>query len=122
MDREWRTGWRPDYSAQPLSEYLIMIRSPDDPKRSGRPKGGRKDKTPHHTFKKMLNRDIGRAITALLADGKPRTLNGISVELWDQNASVTGGTKVETVLWDLVQNMELEFTLESPVLFRRRQR
>lgn len=99
-----------------------MVRSPDDPDRRPRPVGGQEDKTPHLTFRKMQPHDVVDVIMELLDDGKPRTLNAISVSIWDKTADITSGTIVEEMLWRLVEDRRIEFTMEAPVLFRRRRK
>jgi hypothetical protein len=116
--RTWVTGDRPCYECDPMTQYTIMIMGPDDPDRRPRPVGGQEDKTPHRTIAKMTESQIAKAIVNHMADGEARTLNRLSVELWDKQGSITGGTKVEEVLWQLVLDKTLEFTMEAPVLFR----
>jgi hypothetical protein len=101
-----------------MTRYTIMIRGPDDPERRPRPVGGQEDKQPHYTIAKMSDSQIAKLIVNHLSDGVPRTLHRLSVELWDKSSSITGGTKVEDVLWQLVLDRTLEFTREAPVLFR----
>ncbi len=85
--------------------FWLMVRSSEDPERSPRSKakGGRKDKTPHLTIKK---RDVDRIALEirehLIANKYPRTLNRISIELWDLSANITANTKVIEALERLV--------------------
>jgi hypothetical protein len=104
--------------------YTVIMRAEDDPERTPRPKkgGGRKDKTPHNTVKKMDAGQIRIALLQHMQDGKPRTFHRIGVELWDMSSATLFQSKVETELWQLVVEGELEFTMEAPVLFRRRER
>lgn len=98
--------------------YVHLIRSPDDPKRSSRPKGGRVDRAPHLTLARTSSEDWEAQILALLKDGTPRTFNEIGVELLDKTADVLACTPVDDALWGLVARGELEHTLDAPVLFR----
>jgi len=115
---DWYTKCRPDYSKDPMSQYTIMIRAPDDPERRPRPVGGQEDKFPHYTIAKMTEQQIAKALLGLLSDGAARTLQRMGVEIWDKDSSIVGGTKVEDVLWRLVLDGYLAFTREAPVLFR----
>lgn len=115
---DWFTKMRPDYSAHPMAKYIIMIKGPDDPARRPRPVGGQEDRFPHHTLNKMTESQIAKALIDLLSDGVARTLNRMGVELWDKEGSIVGGTKVEEVLWTLVESGTLAFTKKTPILFR----
>lgn len=115
----WFTRCRPDYDADPMSKYTIMIMAPEDPERRPRPPGGQEDRAPHLTFAKMNVAELRRAIWEHLADWEPRTLNRIGVELWDKTGSIIGGTNVEVALWDLVLAGRVEFTTVAPIYFRR---
>ena len=85
-------------------QYDLMIRSKEDPDRSERPKGGRKDKAPHRTWKKKSVADVKDKILAhMRSDHYPRTLNRISVELWDQNAVITSNAPPCDALRELVE-------------------
>lgn len=117
-ERTWVTGDRPIIEG--TLRYVICIRSPDDPERRPRPEGGQEDKAPHLTIKKWGIQKISGAIMGLLKDGKARTFNGIGIELWDKSANILSETKVEEAIWQLVEHKRLEFTMEAPVLFRRR--
>lgn len=113
----WHRHCRPNYAADPMSQYTIMIRGENDPKRRqrGREAG---DVTPHRTLAKGNVEDFERAIVALLSDGRERTFNAISVDLLDKPADVTGGTKFEDAVWNCVLRGEIEFTTVAPILFR----
>jgi hypothetical protein len=56
------------------------------------------------------------AIWALLEDGKPRTMNAITVALGSQDARLTPLYALE----QLVRERAVEHTTEVPILFRRR--
>lgn len=116
--REWLTGVRPSYE-EPLAQFTIMIRGDDDPARRqrGREAG---DVAPHRAIAKASTESFERMIAALMADGRERTFNAISIELLDKPADVTAGTRVEEALWNCVLRGEIEFTSVAPILFRRR--
>lgn len=109
-------GERPDLSG--TARYVICIRSPKDPKRKPRPKGGQADRTPHNTIGTWDIDDIADTIMDLLGDGKARTLNAIGIELWDKTADILSETKVEEALWQLVEAEFLWFTPRAPVFFK----
>jgi len=115
-----------EWTCQPVgkdgvAQYLHLVWGEGDPERKPRPKGGQKDRTPHHTFNKMSDEDLQTAIVEHLRDDIPRTFNRICVELWDKNASILFKTKADQALWDLVEEGILEHTFEVPVLFRLRE-
>lgn len=116
---EWWTHCRPDYDAHPMAKYTIMIRAPDDPERLPRPPGGQADRFPHHTIAGMEVKTIKRILLKHLDDGVARTLNRMGVELWDKTGDTTGGSKIETALWELCVEGQLAFTSHSPILFKR---
>ena len=115
-DREYARGVRVDRAG--LARYLHLIRDPDDPERSPRPIGGRADRSPHRTLGELSAEDCGNEILALLADGRPRTFNAIGVELLDHTADTLAGSPYDLALWRLVDERQLEQTLDAPVLFR----
>jgi hypothetical protein len=110
------TGALPDRSG--IQAYLVVEMAEDDPERKPRPVGGQKDKTPHRTIAKMDAGQVRIVLLQHMADGVARTMNRIGIELWDKPSSVLFQSKVETELWQLVEEGELEFTMEAPVLFR----
>jgi hypothetical protein len=112
----WVTGWRPCTSG--IAQYTIMIRSPDDPERSPRPRGGRTDKAPHRALEKTRSDHWKPDLLAALRDHGPVTFNAISVILLDQTADITGGTPLEEALWQLACAKKVAFTLSAPVLFK----
>lgn len=113
---EWFTKCRPVVTE--TNKYTIMIRHPNDPERRPRPVGGQEDKTPHLTFRRMTEAQVARALLRHLADGVPRTLNRIGVELWDKTGDIVGGTIVEDVLWTLCEDGSVAFTMKAPILFK----
>jgi hypothetical protein len=67
----------------------------------------------------MDRKAIRRAILKNLGYKQAKTLNRIGIELWDKPASILFGGQVEDIVWELVAEGILEFTMEAPVLFRR---
>ena len=101
--------------------YLHLVRAPDDPERSPRPRGGQPDRAPHRTLAKRKAADWEPVLLEALADGQARTFNRIGVELFDLTADVLCTTPVDEALWNLVHRGLLEHTLQIPILFRLRQ-
>jgi len=101
-----------------MARYLHIIRAGDDPERSPRPIGGRKDRAPHRTLAETPIATCEAQILGLLADGDARTFNRIGVELLDHTADTLMGSPYDAALWNLVDRGELEHTLDHPVLFR----
>ena len=112
----WVTGWRPCTSG--AAQYTIMIRSTDDPERSPRPRGGRKDKAPHRALEKTRSDHWKPDLLSALSEHGPCTFNAISVILLDQTADITGGTPFEEALWQLACERTVAFTLTAPILFK----
>lgn len=101
-----------------VSRYVHLIRAPDDPVRSPRPKGGQADRFPHRTLGEIPVERCADMILALLADGAPRTFNAICIELFDKTADIALGSPFDRALWRLVAAGRLEHTLTAPILFR----
>jgi hypothetical protein len=101
-----------------IAQYLHIIRAVDDPERSPRPLGGRKDRAPHRTLAETPIPTCEAQILGLLGDGVPRTFNRIGVELLDHTADTLMGSPYDNALWNLVDRAELEHTLDAPILFR----
>ena len=101
-----------------IAQYLHIIRAGDDPERSPRPLGGRKDRAPHRTLAETPISTCEAQILGLLGDGVPRTFNRIGVELLDHTADTLMGSPYDDALWNLVDRAELEHTLDTPILFR----
>ena len=112
----WATGWRPCTSGR--AQYTIMIRSPLDPERSPRPRGGRKDKAPHRALEKTRSDHWKSDLLSALGEHGPCTFNAISVLLLDQTADITSGTPIEEALWQLACERRVAFTLTAPILFK----
>jgi hypothetical protein len=125
----WLTGnWWASDGEPPWMGYTHIIRSALDPQRSPRSKEGAearwaesmsftKGKGPKVAQKKAQYR---RQIKKLMADGRPRTLNAIGVELWDKTADILFQGPVDQVLWSLVESEELEHTMQAPIFFRKK--
>jgi len=106
--------------------FTHMIRAPADPERQSREQrrarlGGtvaasgevmrsRKTRTPEQALVE---------VKALLGDGKPRTLNAIGVELWDQTADMVDD-RIWWAIVDAVAAGEVEHTVRAPILIRLR--
>jgi len=101
-----------------MAQYLHIIRAADDPERSPRPKGGRKDRFPHRTLAETPIPTCEAQILGLLADGQVRTFNRIGIELLDHTADTLMNSPYDVALWILVERGALEHTLDYPVLFR----
>jgi len=113
---EWVTGVVPDRRG--TAQYVIMIRSPEDPERRPRPAGGQKDRAPHRTLAKTTAASWRPHILALLEREGPMTFNAVSVLLIDKTADITGGTRLEEAMWSLVRDRQVAFTLKAPILFK----
>jgi len=102
-----------------MSQFIIMIRAPEDPDRVRRThaEAPDADRTPHKTIKGWSVDRIKKTLLDHLSDGRPRTLHAISVQLWRMSASTTGGSKVEEALWQLVEEYEVGYTLSAPIRF-----
>lgn len=111
---EW---WTHPPARHGMYKYVVMVRGPHDPSRRPRPKGGVKDKAPHQTLKKTLPADWAERIAAHIADGLPRTMNAISVEMLDLTADIVHGN-FEDGLWLLVADGRAEYTAQAPIYFR----
>jgi hypothetical protein len=114
--REFVRGLRVDRSG--VARYLHLIRDPNDPKRSPRPKGGLADRAPHRTLATLSLDDCAAEILGLLSDSRARTFNAIAVELRDHTADTFHRSPFERALWRLAEAGQLEHTLDVPVLFR----
>ena len=101
-----------------IARYVHLIRGPSDPERSPRPVGGRDDRAPHLTLATVTVADCRAQILALLGDGLARTFNAIGVELLDHTADTLSGSPYDCALWQLVEDDELEHTLDAPIAFR----
>lgn len=112
---DWITGALPDRSG--MSAYVVLIRSPDDPKRAPRQKGS--DKAPHLTLRKQPVTKWRDAIAALLDDGRARTFNAICLELSGLTADICFDEVPEHALWSLVSDSRLTYSTTAPILFRK---
>lgn len=118
LDQVWVTGLSVRRDDRAI--YTHLIRSPSDPERSPRPKGGHKDRAPHRTLAKRPAAEIEELLLSGLEDGEPRTFNRLGVEIFDLTADVLFTTPGNTILWQLVAQGKIEHTLEAPILFRYR--
>jgi hypothetical protein len=109
-------GVRVDRSG--AAQYTHLIRAAGDPERSPRPFGGREDRSPHLTLATVEVTICREQILSLLSDGRARTFNAIGVELLDHTADTLLGSPYDVALWQLVDEDQLEHTLDAPVLFR----
>jgi hypothetical protein len=109
-------GVRVDRSG--AAQYTHLIRGAVDPERSPRPVGGREDRSPHLTLSTIEVTVCREQILTLLSDGCARTFNAIGVELLDHTADTLLGSPYDVALWQLVDEDQLEHTLEAPILFR----
>ncbi len=114
-----------------VSKYLIIVRGETDPERQGnkcpKHRGWNTDEAALKTRQARGASKTGKltaeaamaAVVELLADGQPRTFNRICVELYDRTADVLCGGPVEAAMWDLAAEHRIEFTMMSPVLWRK---
>jgi hypothetical protein len=115
---EYHTGL-PDRSG--MARYTVLIRAPWDPPR--RPREVRQAAMGHEaaavewrTWRKASAEQWCERIVAHLADGEPRTLNRIAVELVDATADVVGAT-AQAGLWLAVERGLAWWTACAPVHF-----
>lgn len=110
----------------PSNGFTHMIRAPADPERqsreqrrarlggtaaaSGEVMASRKTRTPEQALAE---------VKVLLGDEKPRTLNAIGVELWDQTADMVDD-RIWWAIVDAVAAGEMEHTVRAPILIRMR--
>lgn len=121
MDAEtwsYHTGL-PDRSG--LAQYTVLIRAPGDPERRSRETrqaamGHEGAAVEWRTWRKASAEEWRARIVAHLADGIPRTLNRIAVELVDATADVVGDT-AEAGLWLAVERGEVWWTSTAPIHF-----
>jgi hypothetical protein len=121
----WHTNVMPDFRKHPGMLYTTMIRGPHDPERREQARSiARKTGAPVKKplgWRKLLKlppEASMRDIVVLLGDGKRRTFNAISVELWDKTADITTGKPPEEGLWMGTLNGYIEFSNRAPIQFR----
>lgn len=127
MATEWHTGPYPQGVRAEIDhgryQYTHMIRAPEDPERLSREERRRIHGpgvvTKWQKLHKRPVEEFREEILAHMADGKQRTFNRISVELYDYTADVAGPAITKAV-FDLVEERELEHTMDAPVYFRKR--
>jgi hypothetical protein len=118
-------GWDPGAEKQIRNGFTHMMWAPDDPERSSRESRLAKLGHLEATTKVMRDRKLrtpaqGLAeVLALLADGRPRTLNRIGLELWDQTADIVD-RKIWHAMVDAVIAGQLEHSMLAPILIRLR--
>jgi hypothetical protein len=120
----WSTGVVPDRSG--LAAYVIIIRSPNDPDRLSREHRPAEERGAVSTrriteMRKRKNADppaIQATLLALLREHGEQTFNALAVRGWRCTADILFGGVHEEVLWELVAEGAVEFTLTAPVLFR----
>jgi len=120
-ERDPGMWWRRPPDRRGIAAYTVMIRAPGDPERAPRPAKMADD--PGHAKRwKNINKvtpdEWRRQIAKLLSDGRSRTFNEIAVTLAGTTADIAGGKNLEAGLWLAVERQEIEFTRESPVIFR----
>src|SRR5438105_875925 len=100
LRRRWSSSGAGVSTAGDWRATPTLLRAPGDPARSERPEGGRHDRAPHRTLKRMITvEQASEQIRALLADGIARTFNRIGVELLDQTADMLLGSPYDAALW-----------------------
>lgn len=115
---EWETRAIPDRSGD--YAFVEMVRADDDPERLPREQAGEDNALRwKRTFKKSKPADWGPRVLELLADGTPRTMHRIGVELVDLDGSIVAGSPLGEAVWALVEAGALEFTMVAPIFFRR---
>ncbi len=101
-----------------MTRFTAAIQGPDDPERSDRSE--RKGKTTAwKEVRKLPVEGFVTKVRALLADGKPRTLNHIAIVLLDEDGSMHLQGPLHKALWKLVADCELEFNDVAPIYFRK---
>ena len=121
MTDQWLTGYAPE---EWRDGYTHLIRAPGDPdevapRGHGRARQRRWGESPHRAVATMDADAVVDALLDALGDDE-LTFNALSVRAFDLTADVAFGTKINALLWDLVDEGALEHTGGSPVLFRRR--
>lgn len=120
---EWVTGRA--VARDGLDAYIVLIRADDDPARGdirSLPEALRDRQAKWlRKMKKMPIEEAKAMILDLLGDGKARTFNAISVELWDKTADVLFEEVPFHALWQLVEEESIEHTMSAPIRFRRKE-
>ena len=104
------------------ARYAILVRAPGDPERRSRENrhaalGRAAAGSEWKEMRKATAETWAERFAAVLADGRPRTLNALTVELADATADVAGDN-AEAALWLLKERGQVEHTVEVPVLWR----
>jgi hypothetical protein len=111
---EWRTG---HFDRNGIHRFIHLIRGPLDPvatRAKGGPLGWRE-------ILKLNFLELRDPILELLADGRARTFNEITVTLWDRTGDVAFDNPPDRALWSLIDDEQVEHTIEAPIYFRRRE-
>ncbi|MCH9637741.1 MAG: hypothetical protein K0U16_07340 [Gammaproteobacteria bacterium] len=122
MTDEWLTGYAP---VEWREGYTHLIRAPGDPdERLARGHGRARQRRwgeagPSRKISKMDSEQIVEELLSALGE-EELTFNAISVRAFDLTADVAFGTKINALLWDLVDEGALEHTRRAPVRFRKR--
>lgn len=121
MAHRWLTGYAP---LEWRTAYTHVIRAPDDPdEKDTRGHDGTRQRrwgmAPHKVIATMDPDRIVDVLISTLGD-EAMTFNALSVRAFDLTADITYDTRVDRLLWDLVEEGVLEHTEAAPVLFRRR--
>lgn len=113
-------GWYHSASApKGIAYFTAMIRCPNDPERSPRPKGGQKDRSPHLTLKKLSWVDMRQFVYNGLAKHGASTINRLAVLELNLTADVLMGSgHFDEALWGLVEAGWIEHTNKAPIKFR----
>lgn len=125
-EEEWNTRELPHLGGN--YKYVVIRRAPGDPERTDRARSlGGKTWGPEKiaALEKLRKAPVDEwrdRILRHLADSVPRTFNRLGVELCDRTADMLLGSNAEKALWALVESGQLEHTMASPILFRRRKR
>ena len=113
----WWTGPYPEGFRSGASAYTHMIRDPSDPERSEREaRKGQENRVVKEIHRHGDVESFKKQILAHVADGTPRTLNRIAMELWDLTADIVG-ERIEKAFFDLVEEMKLQHTVTAPILW-----
>jgi hypothetical protein len=121
--QEWLTGVVPDRSG--LAAFTVMIRAEEDeafePARKDRKLKGMARIKAAKELLAAEPKDWAQRFADLATDGVPRTFNRMMLELTDGliTADNATNTNAEEGLWLAVQEQQLEFRNEAPIMFRR---
>lgn len=105
-----------------VARYAILVRAPGDSERRSREDrhaamGVESAASEWKRLKLATAEQWAERFAAVLADGRPRTLNALTVELADATADMAGDNAA-AALWLLKERGKVEHTVEVPVLWR----